>query len=338
MFMVASRAREHKRHGRHQKHTRHFLKVYSPYLPLALILSLGIIFSTFWQPHQKHGVLAYATSMSVSGLLSATNHDRTTNGKTSLHLNSKLDQAAQAKANDMVKRNYWSHNTPDGNPPWVFISNAGYSYKTAGENLAYGFLTSSDTVQGWMDSAEHRANMLNAGFTDVGFGFANSSNYVGDGEQTVVVAMYASPLVVASTAHASTPSSSVQAAQTQTSAPTAHQTSTSTKTPAKKTTKPAASTDLPASQSLQTAVADPPTQVVSKLSALVSQPMPWIASFAAITIALGSFALLTRHALGLHKWIRKGERYVLNHVVFDLTVVSLIGLTLIVSSSAGFIR
>jgi len=39
----------------------------------------------------------------------------------------RLDSAAQAKANDMAARSYWSHNTPDGQTPWTFMTAAGYN-------------------------------------------------------------------------------------------------------------------------------------------------------------------------------------------------------------------
>ena len=158
---------------------------------MGLIVGISMLVnSLFLQPQ----VLSYATNTSTGGLLASTNVQRTNNGLSGLTLNSKLSQAAQAKANDMVARNYWSHNTPDGQEPWVFISNAGYDYLAAGENLAYGFATSEDTVTGWMNSPGHRANILNSNYQEVGFGMANSSNFVSNGEQTIVVAMYGKPV------------------------------------------------------------------------------------------------------------------------------------------------
>ena len=79
-------------------------------------------------------VLAYATNVSHSGLLSYTNQNRSANGLAGLTLQSQLNSAAQAKANDMVAKDYWSHTSPDGRQPWDFITAAGYSYSTAGEN------------------------------------------------------------------------------------------------------------------------------------------------------------------------------------------------------------
>ena len=159
------------------------LKVYWPYIPLMLLL-LGGLFLNVWQPirsHQNASTLAYATEMSRSGLLNSTNSQRANNGASPLKLNDKLNAAAQSKANDMVARDYWSHNTPDGKEPWIFIDAQGYKYTKAGENLAYGFSTSNATVIGWMNSPSHKANMLDTSFSEVGFGFTNSSNFVGNG-------------------------------------------------------------------------------------------------------------------------------------------------------------
>ncbi|HLZ14810.1 MAG TPA: CAP domain-containing protein, partial [Candidatus Saccharimonadales bacterium] len=168
------------------------MKTYWPYLPMALIVGVGLACSSFWGSIHKD-VLGYATNMSISALLQDTNTQRQGNSLAGLTLNDQLDQAAQAKANDMATRNYWSHNTPDGATPWTFIINAGYQYQTAGENLAYGFDSSDATLTAWMNSPEHKANILNNTYTDVGFGIANAPDYQGSGPETIVVAMYGSP-------------------------------------------------------------------------------------------------------------------------------------------------
>lgn len=335
MGVMVAKARhvknQHKRHGQHQKRTNHFLRVYLPYVPLLMIVSVGLVFSSYWQPRSHSGVLAYASSMSVSDLLSVTNQQRAANGVGGLTLNSQLDSAAQAKANDMVARNYWAHNTPDGNPPWVFITNAGYQYKSAGENLAYGFATSNDTIAGWMNSAEHRANMLNGGYADVGFGFANSPDFNGSGPETVVVAEYGSPLVVpapvaaAPTPKASTPAPAAAPAPTE---------STPAPAPAP---APAAATSKP-STAPQTEVKEPSTQSVSRLAAFTKGSTPWIASTVSFLTIAAVAALILRHGIALRRTLLRGERYVLHHMVFDVTAVSFIWLCFVISHTAGFIR
>jgi hypothetical protein len=141
-------------------------------------------------------VLSYATSVSQNDLLNGTNKARQADGKAALSINPDLTKAAQAKANDMASRNYWSHNTPAGNPPWTFVTATGYNYEKLGENLAAGFTDSQATVNGWLASPEHRANMLDPDYTEVGFGDANNPDYTStgnDGPMTIVVAFYGHP-------------------------------------------------------------------------------------------------------------------------------------------------
>jgi hypothetical protein len=133
-------------------------------------------------------VLGYATSISVTSLYNLTNQQRENNGLPALTLNGQLTSAAQAKANHMFANDYWAHVAPDGTTPWVFINNAGYSYTTAGENLAKNFNTSNGVMNGWMGSATHKANILSSAYKDVGFAAVNGV-LLGE-ETTLVVAMY----------------------------------------------------------------------------------------------------------------------------------------------------
>lgn len=191
----AKRPAHHKKvSGGHHRHSKHYLKTYYPYLPLLLIVLVGLAINLFWTA--RTGVLGARTSLTSTELLQDTNAERSAGDEDSLKLSTKLSAAAQAKANDMVARNYWSHTTPDGKTPWTFISGSGYSYYTAGENLAYGFSNAEDTINGWMNSREHRANILNADFTEVGFGIAPAHNFQGHKDTTVIVAMYAEPAII----------------------------------------------------------------------------------------------------------------------------------------------
>lgn len=142
-------------------------------------------------------VLAYSGGISVDSLLASTNEARGANGVAGLALNARLEDAAQAKANDMVAENYWSHYSPNGSSPWTFIAAAGYQYQAAGENLAYGFDTATNTITAWLNSPEHRANLLNGRYRDVGFGIAASADFVGTGPETIVVAEYGQPVAAA---------------------------------------------------------------------------------------------------------------------------------------------
>lgn len=159
-----------------------------------MLVSIGFLLFVIFSPlHRTKGVLAYSTNVNPAGLLEATNEKREQAGKTDLRSSDLLNQAAQSKAQDMATRNYWSHQTPEGNDPWVFINTAHYAYQKAGENLAYGFADNAEVVEGWMTSQTHRENMLDKAFQEVGFGIATNPNYRGNGPATIVVAMYAVP-------------------------------------------------------------------------------------------------------------------------------------------------
>ncbi len=303
-----SRPQHQKRYGHHQKHTAHFMKTYWPYMPLLLIISTMVVLS-IGMHRVGRGVLSYATNVSSSSLLEDTNQQRLTNHVAPLKINPKLAEAAQSKANDMAKRNYWSHNTPDGSPPWSFIDSAGYTYQKAGENLAYGFGSSNDTVTGWMNSPPHRENLLDSAFQDVGFGYANVPNYQNKGEETVVVAMYGLSRI------ALTPT-------------------TSTGTPLNNSTVAGISTLGAVSNN----PAEPAPRSFAVIQLLAGERLAWLNAAIIILGTLGLMTLLIRHSLALRRVLLKSERYALHHPLFDITVVSFLGLCLMLSQTAGIIR
>ncbi len=136
-------------------------------------------------------MLGDATSITVSDLLKYTNLQRESNGLAPLNMNPELTHAAQLKAKDMFTKNYWAHVSPDGTTPWVWIRDSGYSYLYAGENLARGFDSSSDVITAWMNSPEHRANMLSPNYTDIGFAIQDGT--LTGTSTTLVVQEFGSP-------------------------------------------------------------------------------------------------------------------------------------------------
>ena len=325
------------------------LKIYWPYIPMILLL-IGGLFLNVWQPLQSNrtATLAYATEMSRGGLLSGTNSQRSSNGQSGLSLNGQLNAAAQAKAQDMVNRDYWSHNTPDGQQPWIFIDAQGYNYQKAGENLAYGFSTSNETIIGWMNSPSHRANLLDSAFTEVGFGFANSANFVGTGEETVVVAMYANPVNQPAPAPAPAPTP----APTPTSQPqTMPSTVESTPAPepvVEEPEPPVTEEEIVIVQDTVTPVENQPTntdtpiveresQRITLAQQLTNGDAPWIA----IVLSSVGFGIamiwLVKHYVLVRRFIIEGEHFVAHHPILDLIVVSIIALAVYLTQSAGVV-
>jgi hypothetical protein len=73
-------------------------------------------------------------------------------------------KAAWKHARHMYQGNYFSHNDPDGKTPFDRMKDEGVKYTTAGENIAKGTQTAGDTMTNWMNSPDHRANLLNSAF------------------------------------------------------------------------------------------------------------------------------------------------------------------------------
>lgn len=114
-------------------------------------------------------VRAYASEIDPVNITILVNRERIKNGLAPLKTNYELTSAAEAKSNDMIQRHYFDHYAL-GLTPWVFIKNANYNYQYAGENLAMDFNTSEGTVNAWMNSSSHRANILNPKYEEIGVG------------------------------------------------------------------------------------------------------------------------------------------------------------------------
>ena len=128
-------------------------------------------------------------------VIKITNETRLTHNLPALKPNTKLDLAASDKLNDMAIKEYFSHVSPTGTDPWYWIKNSQYNYSVAGENLAIGFVTANDTIQGWLNSPSHRANLLNNGYTEIGV--AVKSVEINDREGVLVVQMFGKPILTA---------------------------------------------------------------------------------------------------------------------------------------------
>lgn len=109
-----------------------------------------------------------ANSISESEVIALTNNTRVKEGLNPLISNTKLSAAAEDKAYDMLKNNYFAHTSPKGVEPWFWIKKAGYDYKYAGENLAINYTSAKEQQNAWMKSPTHRANILNAHYQEIG--------------------------------------------------------------------------------------------------------------------------------------------------------------------------
>lgn len=137
--------------------------------------------------------LLYSSSITEGNIITLTNQTRAGAGLHPLTANAKLSGAAQARANDMMAQQYFSHTGPDGSRAWSWIRGAGYAYKHAGENLALYFDTAESVHSGWLASPSHRANILSDKYTEIGVGVVQGAF---EGYPTfLVVQFFGAPLV-----------------------------------------------------------------------------------------------------------------------------------------------
>ena len=128
--------------------------------------------------------IAFASSINASDLINLTNEKRINAGLNALEPNHNLTEAAYNKATDIITNHYFAHTTPKGKPFYEWIEENDYYYLYAGENLAIDFKTNEATIEAWMASATHRANILNKNYKDIGL-VTLRGNW--DNRETIVV-------------------------------------------------------------------------------------------------------------------------------------------------------
>lgn len=109
-------------------------------------------------------------------LLNLINAKREENGLIKLQTLPRLEEIAKLKSEDMVKNNYFAHESPTYGNPFDMMKNFGITYKTAGENLA-GNSTIERAFNSWMESEAHKQNILSNAYNYVGIGITPSEKY-----------------------------------------------------------------------------------------------------------------------------------------------------------------
>ncbi len=113
----------------------------------------------------------------VADVIAATNRERRAAGCPDLVADPVLTAAAWAHSVDMAASGYFRHDSPDGRSPFDRMTAAGFDFSVAAENIAAGQRSAAEVVRDWMDSPEHRANILTCSLTRVGVGLATGGAY-----------------------------------------------------------------------------------------------------------------------------------------------------------------
>jgi uncharacterized protein YkwD len=100
-----------------------------------------------------------------------TNAERADAGCDELATDERLRDSARGHSEDMAVNDYFDHTSEDGRSPFDRMADAGYP-DPAAENIAFGYQTPADVMEGWMDSDGHRDNILECSYEAIGVGLA----------------------------------------------------------------------------------------------------------------------------------------------------------------------
>lgn len=100
-------------------------------------------------------------------ILKLVNQERVKVWLSALTLNNKLSQAAQLHAQDMKNKNYFDHVNKEWKSVADRVKTQGYNYNYVGENIAWNQRTAIEVMKSWMNSAWHKANILNVNYKEI---------------------------------------------------------------------------------------------------------------------------------------------------------------------------
>ena len=117
-----------------------------------------------------------ADSLSEQLMIDLVNKERTSRGLNALSLDTRLKDVARSHSEDMFKRGYFSHYSPEGETVADRATKAGVDFLVIGENLAYAPNVEL-AHKGLMNSEGHRANILSQDYGRVGIGVIDGGVY-----------------------------------------------------------------------------------------------------------------------------------------------------------------
>ncbi len=92
-----------------------------------------------------------------------------------LRWNDHLARAALSHSKDMNANNHFNHTGTNGSSFTDRMLQQGYRYQNGGENIAFGYRTEVEVVNGWLKSPGHCRNIMASSYTEMGV--ARDGNY-----------------------------------------------------------------------------------------------------------------------------------------------------------------
>ncbi len=123
-------------------------------------------------PTGGHTVSAEPPDVAIERFVALAQAARRDAGCPTLTWDARAANVAAAHSQDMLRRGYFSHRSPESTTPFDRMRAAGIRFSAAAENIAYGVRTGEAAFRQWMGSAGHRRNLLNCRYTRHGVGVA----------------------------------------------------------------------------------------------------------------------------------------------------------------------
>lgn len=150
-------------------------------LALLVVIALALLANLYYEVRGGE----VKGEITTEQIFEEVNQVRLEAGLAPLAHDSLLDVSADLRLDDMTEHEYFSHESPVNHyHSWDWIRVSGYSYGIAGENLARRYDSAEETVEAWVASPTHLANILNPEYTETGIAI----------EGDVIVQHFASPL------------------------------------------------------------------------------------------------------------------------------------------------
>ena len=102
------------------------------------------------------------------------NEYREQHGCAPLRWDERIAEVAQSHSEDMARRHYFHHNSPEGRSPFDRLRSADVSFRGAAENIATGQLTGSQVLDSWLESPDHRRTIEECQYTHHGLGLSQT--------------------------------------------------------------------------------------------------------------------------------------------------------------------
>lgn len=151
-------------------------------LMAAMLVALALVASTI-----QIGKADAADTVTVTGctgtsvvldvnekqMLDFHNQKRVSTGLSKLCVHPALQKAAESHSQEMIDKDYFSHNSANGESFSARVKSFGYNYRAVGENIAWGAGpggTADSRFTSWMNSTGHKASILNTSYREVGIG------------------------------------------------------------------------------------------------------------------------------------------------------------------------